>query len=239
MQYNSGILGQAFAYLVDYSNGSGYFNTQQELDANHVIYPGTATDGDQKGKPRLGDLRLQDLNQDGVINSQDQAPVGKGRIPRIEYAFSGGVSYKNFSLKILFQGLGDYSSIIQGAGITETTNDGIFGSWHRDAWTPDRYASGAKISYPALTMSQSSSQQASDFFYFDRSYLRLKNVELSYTLLGKAARAIGAEKVRITLAGQNLFTWDKMKTDDFGPEGGGYLAIPVYRVYNLGLGLDF
>lgn len=228
--------GQAFTYLVDYSHGNGYFNTQEEIDANQVVYPGTVN---AEGKPRLGDLRLQDLNHDGVINSQDQAPVGKGRIPRMVYGFHGGFRYKNFNLNILFQGLADYSSLIQGAGVTESTNDGIFGSWHLHAWTPQRYANGEKISYPALTLTKSASQQASDFFYFDRSYLRLKNVELSYTIGTKAAKAIGAAKVRIILSGQNLLTWDTMKTTDFGPEGGGYLDIPVYRVYNLGLSLDF
>lgn len=223
--------GQQFGYLVDYSNGNGYFNTLEELENSQLSY--------QFGTPRLGDLIYKDLNKDGKIDERDEAPVGTGALPRIVYAISGGVSYKSFDLNILFQGVGDYSAITTGTGIWGTDYDGVFNSLHRDAWTPERYANGEKITWPALSVNTSTSQQPSDFVNFNKAYLRLKNVELSYTLPEHLTKAISAEKVRILLSGQNLITWDKMKLNDFGPEGGGYDAFPVYRVYNIGLSVTF
>ena len=222
--------GQAFGYLVDYSNGNGFFNTQSELTANTLAYG--------FGTPRLGDLKFRDLNNDKKIDERDKAPIGIGALPRMTYAFKGAINYKQFDFSFLFQGIGEYSSIIGGEGVWEIYNDGSFGELHQNAWTKARYESGGKITYPALSLAQSVNHQASDFFNFDRSYLRLKNLELAYTLPSSMAKAVKLEKVRFLLSGQNLITWDKMKTNDFGPEGS-YNGFPVYRVFNLGVNVVF
>ncbi len=222
--------GQAFGYLVDYSNGNGFFNTQAELAANTLVYG--------FGTPRLGDLKYQDLNKDGKIDERDKAPIGIGALPLITYGISGGLTYKQFDLNFLFQGIGKYSSMIGGQGVWETDYDGVFGALHQNAWTQARYDKGEKITYPALSLAQSVNQQASNFFNYNRSYVRLKNVELSYTLPSSISKAISVGKVRFVLSGQNLITWDHMKSKDFGPEGS-YTQFPVYRVYNIGLNVVF
>jgi len=223
--------GQAFGYLVDYSNGNGYFNSQEELDNNPIAY--TNID------PRVGDLKFVDLNGDGELDEKDYAPLGTGTIPEYVYSFFGDLHYKGWDLHVLFQGLGNYARLMSGIGIWETNYDGVFTSLHAHAWTPERYANGEEITYPALSTQATSSQVNSSFNVFNRSYLRLKNVELGYTLSGRAAQLIGAKQVRFKLSGQNLLTWHQMNTDDFGPEGGGLTAIPVYRVYNIGVNLYF
>jgi TonB-linked SusC/RagA family outer membrane protein len=223
--------GQEFGYLVDYSNGNGFFNTEAELEASNLNYA--------FGVPRVGDLIYQDLNNDGKIDERDYAPIGNGIIPRTTYALSGGLTYKNFDLNFLFQGVGNYSSLIGGTGIWETEFDGIFGSIHQNAWTAERYANDQPISWPALSLAKSINHEPSDFVNFDRSYVRLKNLEIGYTFPLSVSRIIRSEHTRIILSGQNLLTWDKMKTSDFGPEGGGYSGFPVYRVYNLGLSVTF
>lgn len=225
-------VGQQWGFLVDRSNGNGFFNTQTELDNNQVDYS-------QVGKPRLGDLKYRDLNHNGIIDDGDAAPVGTGSLPRVVYAVSGGLNYKSFELNLLFQGIGGYTTIESGIGVYETSYDGVFGSLHRNAWTQERYAKGQKITAPALSLSQSSSHQPGDYYAYDRAYLRLKNIQLSYTLPAAAAKAISAEKVRLLLSGQNLITWDKMKSKDYGPEGSGYAGFPVYRVYNVGINVTF
>ena len=222
--------GQQFGYLVDYSKGNGFFNTQSELTANTLAYG--------FGTPRLGDLKYQDLNKDGKIDERDKAPIGIGALPPVTYAFRGGITYKQFDLSFLFQGVENYSSIYNGQGVFETDYDGVFGALHQNAWTKARYDSGAKITSPALSLAQSVNHQSSDYYNYDRSYLRLKNLELAYTLPSSMARAIKVEKVRFLLSGQNLITWDKMKSKDFGPEGS-YAAFPVYRVLNLGVNVTF
>ncbi|WP_339926290.1 SusC/RagA family TonB-linked outer membrane protein [uncultured Cyclobacterium sp.] len=223
--------GQEFGYLVDYSNGNGYFNSEAELEASDLSYA--------FGVPRVGDLIYQDLNSDGNIDERDYAPIGNGSIPRTTYALSGGLTFKAFDLNFLFQGLGNYSTLLGGTGILETEFDGIFGSLHQNAWTAERYANDQPITFPALSLAKSVNHEPSDFVNFDRSFIRLKNLEVGYTLPLSVSRIFRSDNTRVLLSGQNLLTWDKLKTSDFGPEGGGYSGFPVYRVYNLGLSVTF
>lgn len=223
--------GQEFGYLVDYSNGNGFFNSQNEITSSQLAYG--------IGTPRVGDLKYQDLNGDKIIDDRDKAPIGNGYLPRQTYAINGGVRYKAFDLNFIFQGIGEYSSIYGGQGIWETDYDGVFGALHANAWTPERYAQGAPISYPALSLTKTVNHEANDFFSYNRSYIRLKNLEIAYTLPLSIAKKISADKIKVLLSGQNLITWDKMKSKDFGPEGGGYNAFPVYKVYNIGVSVGF
>ncbi len=223
--------GQAWGYLVDYRNGNGFYNFQGEVDASELTY--------SFGIPRVGDLKYQDLNGDHVIDEKDQAPIGTGDMPRYYYGFSGGFRYKSFDLSFLFQGVGKWSSVYGGIGVYETSYDGVYGSLHRNAWTEERWNNGEKITAPALSLTKSVSHEASDYYEYNRAYLRLKNVELSYTLSDRISKALSASEIRLILSGQNLLTWDKMKSNDFGPEANSYDAIPVYRVYNAGISVTF
>src|SRR5690606_37981864 len=223
--------GQEFGYLVDYSNGNGFFNTQAELDNNTLEYG--------FGTPRLGDLKYQDLNGDNKIDERDKAPLGNGTIPRVTYGISGGITYKAFDLRFLFQGIGEYSTIIGGMGVWETDFDGVYGSQFREARTLERFHNGKSINYPALSLAKAVNHEPSYYFEYGRSYIRLKNLEIGYTLPTSLSQKIRSNHARLILSGQNLLTWDNMKTEDFGPEGGGYAGFPVYRVYNLGLSVEF
>ncbi len=222
--------GQSFGYLVDYSNGNGFFNSTEELLTSNLLY--------DFGTPRVGDLIYKDLNGDHVINEKDQAPIGKGALPEFTYSFNGNVKFKTVELSFLFQGIDNYSSIYSGMGVYETSYSGVYGALHSHAWTQHRYESGEEITAPALSLMESTSHQASDYYNYNRTYFRLRNVELSYTLPKSVSRAIAMDNIRVALSGQNLLTWDHMKSDDFGPEHG-YSDIPVYRVYNLGVSLNF
>jgi TonB-linked SusC/RagA family outer membrane protein len=222
--------GQKFGYLVDYSNGNGFFNSESEIESSDLVYG--------FGTPRVGDLKYQDLNNDGTIDERDKAPIGKGSIPRITYAVSGGLNYKSFGLSFLFQGIGDYSSIYEGTGVYETSYDGVFGALHANAWTEERYQNGEKITAPALSLAKTVSHEANDYYNYNRSFLRLKNAELTYTLPSRLTKVISANTAKVILSGQNLITWDNMKSDDFGPEGT-YSSFPVYRVYNIGVSVTF
>lgn len=222
--------GQEFGYLIDRSNGNGYFNSQQELDNSNLVY--------EIGTPRVGDLKYIDVNGDGFINEKDKAPIGSGALPQYYYSFYGTVRFKGFDFSVLFQGIGKYSTTMSGPGVWEYDYDGVFGSLHREAWTQERYEKGLPINYPALSTQKNTNHEVNEFFLYDRSYLRLKNIEIGYTLPKKISRAIAAESLRISVSGQNLFTWDKMKTADFGPDAG-YMSVPVYRFYNVKLSLNF
>src|SRR3546814_3068933 len=117
---------------------SSDLNTAEELANSDLKY--------DFGTPRVGDLKYQDLNGDGSIDERDKAPIGYGAIPRIVYGISGGITFRSFDLNFLFQGLGQYSTMMGGMGIWETDYDGVFGSLHRKAWTPERYQNGDRKS---------------------------------------------------------------------------------------------
>jgi hypothetical protein len=223
-------VGQEFGYLVDDHNGNGFFNSPQELEQSNLIY--------EIGTPRVGDLKYYDLNNDGMINDKDKAPLGTGSLPRYTYAFHANVAYWNFDLSILFQGIADYWAINNGTGRTEYAFEGVFSEWHKTAWTAERYAAGEKIDYPALSTQKNANHEANNFFLEDKSYLRLKNLEIGYTFPQQVSKVINADKIRLYVSGQNLLTWHKLKTNEYGPEGD-YLSVPVFRFYNVGLSVKF
>lgn len=220
-------LGQAWGYMVDDHNGNGYFNSQEEIDNSGLVY--------EIGTPKPGYLKYYDLNADGKINDKDKAPLGHGSLPNFFYAFNGGLKYKKFDMNVLFQGIADYWTVDMSMGRVEYPFEGVYTEWHKSAWTAERYANGEAINYPALSAQKNSNHEASNFFLEDKSYLRLKNLEIGYTF-------DLFNGTRLYFSGQNLFTWDKLNHEVYGPEAhyaGGIEAIPVYRLYNVGLSIKF
>ena len=220
-------LGQSWGYIVDDHNGNGYFNSQEEIDNSGLEY--------EIGTPKPGYLKYYDLNADGKINDKDKAPLGHGALPNFFYAFNGSLKYKNFDMSVLLQGIADYWTVDMSNGRVEYLFEGVYTDWHKSAWTPERYANGDEIKYPALSAQKNSNHEASNFFLEDKSYLRLKNLEIGYTF-------DVFNGMRLYFSGQNLLTWDNLKHNVYGPEAhfsGGIEAIPVYRLYNLGLTINF
>ena len=107
------------------------------------------------------------------------------------------------------------------------------------AWTKERAENGEKIAYPALSTATSSSHSTNEFWVQNCAYLRLKNLELGYTLPGNLSEKIGASKVRFYLNGLNLYTWDHMMSKDFDPEVSSNIAYPMQKVINMGVNFIF
>lgn len=224
-------LGQQFGYLVDRSNGSGYISTDEELAKYTKMYSGI-------GIPRKGDLIYKDVNGDGEINEKDLSPIGKGTLPTGFTTIRAGFSWKGLELDLMFQGVtGYYGSV---AYLTERTASGIYNDLHKAAWTSERFAAGQEIKYPALSYNSApTSFESSDFVIVDRSFWRLKNASLSYTLPARLMRNAGIKRLKIVLSGQNLFTTSGLDSKVIDPETGSMTALPPMRVINLGVKLDF
>lgn len=223
--------GQLWGYQVDKSNGNGMFNSATELANSGLTY--------SFGTPRAGDLIYKDLNNDGLINEKDQAPMGYARLPQQEYTVSGGFKWKSVEFSFLLQGVNKSAQFLSGIGAYENMEKGIFNDIHLNAWTVERYAAGENISYPALSLSPSTNHVNNDFFLTNRSYLRLRNVELAYTLPEKWSQVIHSEKIRIALNAQNLFTIQHMNSDYIDPEIGSLNTFQPYRVFNIGVRANF
>lgn len=224
-------LGQQFGYLIDYSNGNGFFNSQDEIDRSGLTYEGT--------QPRVGDFIYRDLNNDGIINERDQAPLDNAKtVPSFEYSFGAQVNYRNFDFNLLFQGIGGYSRVLSGLGVYETSEKGVYTEMHEHAWTAERYAAGEEILYPALTSTTSSSLKANDFFCSKSDFLRLKNLTVGYTIPQSISRQVHIDKLRIYFSGENLLTFTNMKFKDIDPEKGS-IGYPIMRTFNFGLNVNF
>ena len=224
-------IGQLWGYQVDYSNGNGMFNSQQELDNSGITYA--------FGTPRVGDLIYKDLNADGVVDVKDLSPMGNPTSPQQEYSISGGVKYKNWDFSFLLHGVSKSSTFLSGLGAYENVGRGVFNDIHLNSWTPERYANGEAISYPSLSLLPSTNHVSSDYFLSNRSYLRLRNVELAYNLPEHISQKINSNNIRVALNIQNLFTVNKMKSKYIDPEIGSIGTFQPYRVFNIGLSANF
>ena len=235
--------GTIFGYEIDYSNGNGYFNTQEELDA-YVDSNGDPIEY-SFGSYGLGDFRYVDQNGDGVVDDKDQVPLGNTMVPQISYGISLSLDYKWIDFSIFFQGLGKTSQLYSNEGVYETLYGGMFFDYHKHAWTQERYESGEKITYPRLRSAASVNHTSNSFFVMDRSFVRLKNMEIGFTFPEHWLRKSGISNLRIYLSGQNLFTWDKLPMDTIDPEPYSSssnltgLMYPITKTYSFGVNLTF
>ncbi len=216
-----------FGYETD-----GYWKSQAEIDASGLKYSGRA--------PRPGDFKYKDLNHDGIISDADKAPLKYTDVPEYTYGASFSFDYKSIDLSFLIQGVDRVSKYYQDQGVWESAgSNGVYFSNDKTAWTPERAASGAKITFPALSTSHSASECQNDFFYQNCAFWRLKNVELGYTLPARWSEKIKSPKIRIYVNGLNLFTRDHMISNNFDPEVTSNTSYPMTRVFNCGVNVNF
>lgn len=221
-------IGTPFGLIVD-----SYF-----ADLNDIANSPVQNVGGHVSRP--GDFKYKDLNKDNVIDAKDYAPMGYSNIPENQFGGALNLTYKNIDLSVLVQGV---SHVYQYFNQTYGTWEGFnYVKRHTESWTAERAASGAIINYPRITTQASPNDLPNTFFIVDASYIRLKNVEVGYTLPSTIAKKIGSKGVRFYANGLNLYTWDKLPTKDFDPEVGGSrgnLAYPELRIYNIGVNITF
>lgn len=226
-------LGQEFGYLIDWdSPGNGYFTSQDEIDSYYPYGFG--------GKPRVGDFVYKDVNGDGVIDQKDLSPIGYSTtVPGLNYGISLGLNFKGIDFNVLFSGLGRYSKYYSGQGVVEWTKQGTYFDWTRNGWTEERYKNGEKITYPAISTTKTVSHTENDFFIQNRSFLRLKNIELGYTLPERFLKKVGVKALRVYVSGQNLFVWDNLRITHIDPEQNNSYGYPITKNVTLGLNINF
>jgi len=205
-----------------YYKADGIFNTQEELDA----YPhATGT--------QLGDIKILDLNDDGLIDSNDQYRFDKTATPEVVFGLTLGLDYKNFDLTMFFQGQTNaynYDGTFSGLG--SSAFDNAFIERAQDRWTVEN-PNGS------MPRADAYSPGSTTFFLYDATFVRLKNLELGYTLPKSLGAKIGLDDIRLYANGLNLLTWAKeIKWSD--PElNGSSLYYPQLRVINLGVNVKF
>ncbi|MEA4995945.1 MAG: TonB-dependent receptor [Petrimonas sp.] len=225
-------LGQNWGYLIDWDQDGGYWTEETLADPNKVTY--------DFGTPGPGDFVYKDLNNDGVVNDRDQAPIGVGNIPRYSYGASFSAQWKGFDAYIFFQGLAKFNSTFAQQGTWEYTIRGTYFPYHKTAWTQERWENGDKITYPALHTGATTNHMANSFFVFDRDLFRLKNFEIGYTLPQNTLKVLGISNLRIFLNGQNVLTWSpKFRPYHLDPENDDSIGYPQTSIFSFGTNIKF
>lgn len=233
-------VGEHFVYEVDH-----FVKDQAEADKLNAMNNGT---GFQPwGKLVPGDVVYKDLNGDGKIDDQhDLKPMGNPKIPELQFGLPIGFSYKGWDLSLLFQGAALSSLQLSGPAVydfptmgSQGNNMGKVKGMHLDSWTPEN----PNAKYPALHLGNhpNNKNDNSSLFLYDASYLRLKNIEIGYSLPQKWIQKVHLQQVRFYLQGMNLLTFDKLGDVNMDPETGDGDGswYPIQRVYNFGVNVTF
>lgn len=184
-----------------------------------------------------GDIKYKDLNGDGKISELDKAPIGDPFVPEIVYGFGASMGYKNIDFSFFFQGAAKSSFFIQPTNIAPFINErnalNIISDNHWSENNPDPYAFWPRLS----TEEVNNNNQDSTWWLRDGDFLRLKSIELGYTLPEQWLK-IKNLRTRFYASGLNLFTISKFNLWD-NEMGGNGLGYPPQRVMNLGLQINF
>jgi TonB-linked SusC/RagA family outer membrane protein len=206
----------------------GLFQTQQEIAEYKAAYVANT-------KP--GDVKYVDLNGDGIINAGDMTNIGNS-FPRYTFGFNSDFSYRNFELSVLFQGAAKVDTRLAGALAEMGNQEGFTHEIYTDNyWTPEN----TDARFPRPVKFDLRNVATSDRLILDASYLRLKNVQLAYSLPAELVQKVSLKKVRVYVSATNLFTISKLNEWNLDPEAPSGRAVyyPQTALYTVGLNLQF
>ncbi|RYG04594.1 MAG: SusC/RagA family TonB-linked outer membrane protein, partial [Chitinophagaceae bacterium] len=222
MERTGSPVGQRYGYLAE-----GLFRNQQEIAGYPTIEGYT---------PQPGDVKYKDLNNDGVINQYDQTTLGSQK-PTLFLGARLGFSIGGLDVSALFQGVINQEVYLSGNSYWEFQG-GTAQAYqnHLERWTP---ATASTSNYPRLTTNSGPRNGAvnnfvtSSFWLRNGDFLKLRNVELGYTLPVSLTQKIGLKSTRLFVNGLNLWTLSSKTFNGADPENfnGSY---PIERVFSLG-----
>lgn len=221
--------GKPFPYFFGYKTAGIYQNEAEASEGPKY------SDGKS---PKAGDIRFVDIDKNGIINDDDRTDIGKG-MPDWTFGFNVGADWKGVDFSMMWQGTvgNDVYDATRRTDISATN----LPSWMLGRWTGE----GTSNKYPRFVLGDNYNWQSSDIMVYDGSYLRLKNIQLGYTLPTDLTKKVFISKFRVFVAAENLLTFTKYH--GFDPEissGGTSLGIdygvyPQARVYTVGLNVAF
>ena len=213
----------------------GVLRTQKDLDALPASYTILGV------KPQLGMLNYKDLRgpnsdePDGKITSDDQDYIARYSYPPMNFGLSLGGSWRSLSIDLLFQGLAGAKAMLPTAGrdIQARAEESSFGYW-ADTWTPEN----PDGKYPGYRVtSYRTRYDASSFFLVDNSFLRLKNLTVSYTLPQNLTSRAKIKTARVFFTGSNLLMIYNAN-EIYDPEMNSITAYPMMKAYSFGLNIS-
>ncbi len=213
--------GQKYGY-----KSSGLFKTQEQIDTWTIDQ-----DGQGNASLRPGDIIYQDFNEDGVINGDDRQHIGKSSFPTLVYGLNLSAKYRAFDIKLDFQGAGGHEKTI------------VIDAFLNDRNTPDILADSFRegnenAKFPRMEIGLNpNNTQTSDFWIYDASYFRLKNLQIGYNLPKTLLNKFKINSARVSLSGTNLLTFSAI--DFMDPEANSIISYPQMKTYTLGVNVSF
>ena len=213
-------------YMLQYA---GIFQSADEISKSPV----------QQFTPQPGYMKFRDVDGNDTVNANDRVVV-PGVFPKFEYSFNASASWKNFDVNILFYGSYGQKQYAGGWGVqpfdqgSPPTKD-----WF-NAWTPANHSTTLPLIY-ILGQGNASSNinTASTYYLKDASFLRIKNLQIGYTVPAGVARHVAMSSLRVYFAGDNLHTFTKFKgLDPERAEGDGsvrFVEHPQNQVFSFGV----
>ena len=206
---------------------AGLFQSQEEIDNYPTIAQGI--------KP--GDVKYLDLNGDGIINGDDMTYLAPS-FPKYTFGSSLNFTFKRFALNLLWQGAAKVSTRLSGALAEMGNQEGFTHKiYTNNYWTPEN----VNAEFPRPTKFSLLNIQSSDRMLIDGSYLRLKNVQLQYTIPSDILDQTFIKGINVYASGTNLLTFSNLNRWNLDPEiaAGRANYYPQTALYTLGLKLQF
>ncbi|WP_295121254.1 SusC/RagA family TonB-linked outer membrane protein [uncultured Chitinophaga sp.] len=214
---------------------TGLFRSYEEInDPATAVLPAAP-----KSSLRPGDIRYLDRNNDNIIDINDQAPIGSGK-PTVYYGITFGFSWKGLDMSALVQGTMNRQSYIGGGFMNGFGNNGTFTAYDYNLGRFNE-ANAATAAQPRLWLGNNTNNtQVSSFWLKNNDFVRLKNLELGYTLAEKWTRKVRIPSFRVFANGMNLLTFADVHDirKDMDPEAWG-ASYPIMKVFNFGANIKF
>ncbi|MDR2805896.1 MAG: TonB-dependent receptor [Dysgonamonadaceae bacterium] len=217
--------GQLWGY-----QSAGLFADEEEI--KNWAYQATGT--------LSGDIKYIDQNGDGKIDSEDIVHIGRSMIPEIMWGYNLRTEWKGFDLTLFFQGTGRSNYYLGTAdrGVRRPFADNKARIDHYNSWTVDNPDPNAK--YPRLRSTEFAMNYViSDFWVINSSYVKLKSVDLGYTLKPEYAKKMGMQNLRINANFYNVWTIFTRASKDFDPESQKFSAYPQQFISTVGITATF
>lgn len=239
------------SHVEDYMNHTGGSTGRYDgLFKYEGIYQYSDFDVDEYGNYQLkkdlpqpyvkvfpGDAKYADLNNDNIVDNSDKCVSGYARRPEITYGLNFGFNVANVTFSMQWQGAGNVSRMMDVWYRIPFTDCGKRGLWQyfvEDSWTPENQS--GHLPRPS-DVSMNWNTAMSTLWLKDASYIRLKSVNLSYSLKNALLKKkLGVGSIDFTVSGFNLFTFSPLKYIDPEGETGQY---PLMRLFNFGLNINF
>lgn len=238
-QYSHYAYSRNSGFRVDQARGLIALGLFKDYDDIRYSPDQSALKGDFEIAP--GDIKYKDVNGDGKINDNDIVPIGSTTKPNLIYGFGISAQWKGFDFNVLFQGVGESSFFINGFTVYPFSQ----GSWGNiltdvvgNYWSLGKNED-IHAKYPRLTYgNNSNNNRASTYWLRDGSYLRLKNLEIGYTLPKAFVSSMHIQNVRFYFMATNLLTFSEF--DLWDPELGSSNGqqYPLSRTFTLGMTIN-